>query len=125
MRCLLISPKPQALWARPLQDLGTALEHEVELYTGLAAAMDDPRGYDVVLLDCDPFGGAALGLAKFHQLRAAAVQAAIVLISAAHQAQSFPDTRHAAILLRGPGSDIGLRIALDHAMQERKIWQAA
>ena len=108
-----------------LVGLGGRVDTETELYTALAAMIDDPLGYGLFVMDTDAFGGLEGGLRAFQVLRAADVRVPVILVGSDCSKQVFPDERSAPILLQAPLSMVSLRVGFEHALHDRVIWRAA
>ena len=106
-------------------DLGGKVDIETELYTALAALIDDPLGYGLFVMDADAFGGMDIGLRAFQMLRAAGVRVPVILVSQDGGRQVFPEERAAPILLKAPLSMVALRVGFVHALYDRVVWRAA
>ncbi|MFN7225397.1 MAG: hypothetical protein ACK4MS_15405 [Paracoccaceae bacterium] len=85
------------------------------LYDALSLFLDDPREADMLVIECDPFGGLAAGRRAFAILSDTNPRLPVVLISAECQEQTFPLGRDAPYCLRSPVSEVALRIALSSA----------
>lgn len=105
--------------------LGGQVDAETELYTALAAMIDDPLGYGLFVMDTDCFGGMDAGLRAFSMLRAADVRIPVILVGADCGRQIFPEERSAPIVLNAPLSMVSLRVGFEHALHDRVIWRAA
>ena len=108
-----------------LVGLGGRVDTETELYTALAAMIDDPQGYGLFVMDTDAFGGLEAGLRAFQMLRAADVRVPVILVGRDCGAQVFPDERSAPIMLKAPLSMVSLRVGFEHALHDRVVWRAA
>lgn len=108
-----------------LVGLGAQVDTQTELYTALAAMIDDPRGFALFVMDVDAFGGAAAGLRAFSMLRAAEVRIPVILVGAEFGRQVFPVERSAPIMLQAPLSMVSLRVGFEHALHDRMFWRAA
>ena len=108
-----------------LVGLGGKVDTETELYTALAAMMDDPLGYGLFVMDTDAFGGIEAGLRAFQMLRAADVRIPVILVGKDCGRQVFPEERSAPILLQAPVSMVSMRVGFEHALHDRIIWRAA
>lgn len=107
-----------------LISLGGAVDSETDLYTALAAMMDDPRGYGVFVMHTDAYGGLTAGVRAVQMLRAADVRIPVILVGRDCASQVFPDERLAPITLQSPLSMVSLRVGFEHALQDRTIWRA-
>lgn len=106
-------------------ELGGKVDAETELYTALAAMMDDPQGFGLFVMQVDGFGGMDAGLRAFQMLRAAEVRIPVILVGAECGRQVFPEERSAPIVLQAPLSMVSLRVGFEHALHDRVIWRAA
>ena len=122
---MVLSGDRQSTLADRLNQLGANAESEEELYTALSAIVDDPNGYDLLLVDCDSFSDADIGQVAVATLRAVQSRVAVILISSSYVEQSFPQSRHEPICLRAPLSNLSLRVGVEHAMRDRLLWAAA
>ncbi len=115
--------------ASPLRDriagLGGAVETEAELYSALAAMIDDPMGYGLFVMDCDALGGVEAGMRAAATLAAVQSRVPVILISREFSAQVFPQDRDAPVCLRAPMSAVSLRVGFEHALRDRLMWRAA
>jgi hypothetical protein len=125
VRVLMLSDGLDRTAQERLAELGSQVDDEFELYTALAAMMDDPLGYGVFVMDVDAFGGIQAGLRAFQMLRAADVRIPVILVGKEFGRQVFPDERSAPILLQAPLSMVSLRVGFEHALHDRVIWRAA
>ena len=121
VRVLLASPTgTEGHLARRLSGLGGLVEVEAHLYDALSVVMDDSRAAQMLVVDCDAYGG--LGAAR----RACALLGpdlglSVVLITAECAEQLIPQYREAPIVLRAPVSAVALRVAFDAAFCDRRI----
>lgn len=112
--------------ARALAGLGGLVDGEAELYTALAALIDDPLGYGLFVMECDGFGGIEAGHLAVSRLTAAGLRLPALLISRDCREQRFPAERAAPVLLRAPLSAVSLRVGFEHALRDRllaRVWQ--
>ena len=100
---------------RRLAGLGVVIAAQGGLYDVLAEVLDDPRGADLLVLDCDTIGGIDAGRRAFCILADAKVRMPVILISSDCVEQTFPVTREAPFMLRAPLSAVALRLALEAA----------
>lgn len=128
LRVLLLTVDPRgaqgAVGAR-VAGFGGRVEAQDELFTALAAIIDDPTGYDLFVMECDGLGGLEAGRRAVALLGQAARPITSILIGADCGEQCFPDARTMPIELRAPLSGVAMRVALDHATRDRRIWAAA
>ena len=108
-----------------LVGLGGKVDTETELYTALAAVIDDPLGYGLFVMETDAFGGLDAGLRAVRMLRAADVRIPVILVAGDCDRQIFPEERSVPILLQAPLSMVSLRVGFEHALHDRVIWRAA
>ncbi len=108
-----------------LTALGGLVDTETEMYSALAAMIDDPLGYGLFVMDTDAFGGLNAGLRAYTMLRAADVRVPVILVGRDCGSQVFPEERSAPIMLRAPLSMVSLRVGFEHALHDRFIWRAA
>lgn len=125
VRVMLLGSGKDTAAEERLISLGSKVDRETELYTALAAMMDDPLGYGLFVMDTDAFGGMAAGMRAMAMLRAADVRIPVILAGQDCGAQVFPEERSAPILLKAPLSMVSLRVGFEHALHDRMIWRAA
>ena len=125
VRVMLLGGSNDTAAEERLISLGSKVDRETELYTALAAMMDDPLGYGLFVMDTDAFGGMAAGMRAMAMLRAANVRIPVILAGQDCEAQVFPEERSAPILLKSPVSMVSLRVGFEHALHDRVIWRAA
>lgn len=125
VRVLMLSDGSDKAAAERLMALGSQVETETELFTALAAMIDDPRGFALFVMDVDAFGGMEAGMRAFSLLRAADVRIPVILIGRDCGRQVFPQERSAPIELQSPLSMVSLRVGFEHALHDRVIWRAA
>ena len=125
VRVMMLGNGSDVLAQDRLVGLGAQVDTETELYTALAAMIDDPHGYALFVMDVDAFGGTEAGLRAFSMLRAAEVRIPVILVGADFGRQVFPEERSAPIMLKVPLSMVSLRVGFEHALHDRVIWRAA
>jgi hypothetical protein len=123
LRILLLAPEGDETLALQLAGFGGRVERETELYAALAAVIDDPADWDVLVLACDSYGGIEAGRRAQAMLGVAAERVSVILTSRDCGQQDFPEDRHAPILLRAPASAVSLRVGLEHALRGRLVWR--
>ena len=125
VRVLLLTPEQRS----PLQDriagLGGMIETETEVYSALSAMIDDPMGYGLFVMECDGLGGIEAGMRAATTLAAVNSWIPMILVSADHAAQVFPQERTEPVRLRAPLSAVALRVGFEHALRDRLMWRAA
>ena len=102
-----------------LAGLGVWVAGQGGLYDMLAEVLDDPRGADLLVMECDRIGGLDAGRRAFCILADAKVRMPVLLISSDCEQQTFPMGREAPFLLRAPLSAVALRLALETAFPAR------
>jgi hypothetical protein len=125
VRVLMLSDGSDTAAQERLVGLGGQVDAETELFTALAAMIDDPLGYALFVMDVDAFGGVEAGMRAFSMLRAAEVRIPVILVGRDFGRQVFPEERSAPIMLQAPLSMVSLRVGFDHALHDRMIWRAA
>jgi hypothetical protein len=125
VRVLMLSDGSDVAAKERVLALGGQVDCETELFTALAALMDDPMGYGLFVMDADAVGGIDAGLRGFQMLRAANVRIPVILVGRDCDHQLFPDERSAPIMLKAPLSMVSLRVGVEHALHDRMIWRAA
>lgn len=99
--------------AMRIAHLGGRVAHKAELYDALSALMDDPYEAHVLVVDCDGYGGLAIGQRAFGILAEEVERFPVILISSECCEQTFPVAREAPIILRAPVSAVAMRVALE------------
>lgn len=61
MRVLFLTADQDSPLEARIAGLGGAVEIETEVYSALAAMIDDPMGYGLFVMDCDGLGGIEAG----------------------------------------------------------------
>lgn len=105
--------------ARRLASLGGQVETVDELFTALGAVMDDPLGYQLLVIDADCIGGIEAGRRAFSMLGNAATKVPVILVSRDCAEQTFPEDRSTPAMLRAPLSAVSLRVGFEHALRDR------
>ena len=128
VRVLLMSSEGETgVISRRLASLGGQVEIEAELFSALAALIDDPAGYGLFVMDCDGenVGGLAAGRRAVQMLGDVALRVPVMLVSRECGEQGFPNDRSAPIVLRAPLTSVSLRVGLEHALPDRLFYRAA
>jgi hypothetical protein len=125
VRVLLLTNGSDNAAQERLAALGGQVDSETEMYSALAAMIDDPQGYGLFVMETDAFGGLEAGLRALNMLRAADVRVPVIIVGRDCGAQVFPEERSAPIMLRAPLSMVSLRVGFEHALHDRFIWRAA
>lgn len=102
-----------------LAGLGSLVELTDDLFLGLEAAIEDPAGYGLFVIDCDAIGGIDAGRRAFAMLGEVGRRLPVILISRECQGQQFPEDRSSPVLLRAPLSAVSLRVGFEHALRDR------
>lgn len=100
-----------------ISSLGGSVTCHDQLYDALSALMDDPRAAHVLVVDCDSFGGLSVGRRAFAMLSEDVERFPVILISKECGEQTFPFSREAPIVLRGPVSSLALRVAFEKSFR--------
>ena len=128
VRVLLMSSEGETgVTSRRLASLGGQVEVEAELFSALAALIDDPAGYGLFVMDCDGenVGGLAAGRRAVQMLGDVVLRVPVMLVSRERGEQGFPNDRSAPIMLRAPLTSVSLRVGLEHALPDRLFYRAA
>ena len=128
VRVLLMSSEGETgVTSRRLASLGGQVEVEAELFSALAALIDDPAGYGLFVMDCDGdnVGGLAAGRRAVKMLGAVVLRVPVILVSRECGERGFPNDRSAPIVLRAPATLVSLRAGFEHALQDRLLYRAA
>jgi hypothetical protein len=99
--------------SRRVSRIGGQVVHQAELYDALSALMDDADVADVLIVDCDSYGGLAVGRRAFAILSEEVERFPVILVSSECQVQTFPFGREAPIVLRAPLTAVALRVAFE------------
>ena len=124
-RVLLLAPcaEDAARMGRLIAGFGGRVDHEAEVYSALAALIDDPAGWDLFVVACDAMGGLEAGQRAHRMLGAVAERVPAILISDGCTEQTFPEDRASPILLRSRLTGVALRLAMEHALRGRLAWR--
>jgi hypothetical protein len=99
--------------AKRICKIGGRVVHFFELYDALSALMDDRRAAHMLVVDCDSYGGLAVGRRAFAMLSEEVERFPVILVSSECSEQTFPFGRNAPIVLRNPLSAVALRVAME------------
>lgn len=124
-RVLVLTATPGGEVVRRLGALAGQVDTAAELYTALAAVIDDPQGCDLLVLDCDDFGGLDFGHRAVAMIRAELPRLPVMLVSRETATQQFPEDRAGVTVLRAPLSAVSARVGFGHALRDRLAWMAA
>lgn len=125
VRVLVLSSDERTPLRDRLAGLGGLVEIETEIYAALAAMIDDPMGYGLFVMECDGLGGTEAGMRAAMTMAAVNSRIPMILVSADHDAQVFPQEKNEPIRLRAPLSAVSLRVGFEHALRDRLMWRAA
>jgi hypothetical protein len=125
VRALVLAAEVEGPLTRRLAGLGCAVEVAGEMYEGLAALLDDPAGYGLVVIDCDAFAGEDAAERVRRTILGAGLHVPLLLVGSRFQRQDFPEDRDRPTCLRAPVSAVALRVGFEHAMRDRLLWGAA
>ena len=95
--------------------IGTVLDH-------CGAGLTD---VDLVVIDADAFGGAAVARELLAGMRRAGQAYPSIILSSDCRAQIFPTQIGIPVELRAPLSAVSLRVGFEHAMRHRLLAQVA
>jgi hypothetical protein len=110
--------------AQILRALGGHLEVESRIYDALSFLSDDPRMADILVVDCDAYGGLAAGRRAFAMLMEITERLPVILISRDVAVPRFPIGREAGIELTAPASFQALDAAFARVFSQRRIFRA-
>ena len=125
IRVLLLTGESESALVKRIAGLGGSVEVETEVFSALAAIIDDPMGYGLFVIDCDGLGGTDVGQRAAATLVAERLRVPVILISGDLDEQVFPQDKDIPVQLRSPLSSISLRVGFEHALRDRLIWRAA
>ncbi len=125
IRVLLVTSVGDNPVRNKLAGLGSLIETTDDLFLGLEAAIKDPAGYGLFVIDCDSIGGFDAGRRAIAMLGDAARRLPVILISRECQQQQFPEDRGTAVVLRAPLSAVSMRVGFEHALRDRLSMRAA
>jgi hypothetical protein len=104
---------------RRLAAAGAELRMVDELYDALAMLSDDPRDSDLLVVDCEGFGGLERVRAMIGMLPPQQVPLRIVLTAKECADQRFDWGQGRPVVLRAPVTGLALRLALDSLFRLR------
>lgn len=104
---------------RRLVSLQAKVEVRDQLFDVLSDLADDPRLADVIVIDCDGFGGLEAVSRALGRLCPDERRAPVIMISRDCLVQSFPQRRLEPICLRAPVSSVALRLAMETILRDR------
>lgn len=127
LRILLLTPDINAtegMLAQYFSDMGAIVDTETDIYAALDAVVDDPTGFGLFVMDCDPYGGFEAGRRAMLMIGGRLRPLPTILLSQDCPEQTFPGARHAPILLRLPVTKVSLRVGFEHALRDRLVFRA-
>jgi hypothetical protein len=119
VRVLVLTDAPKGPTVRRLAGFGTQVEIEEAYEVALYAILDDPLGYDLLVIDCDGYGGIEAGERAIAFLIAAGAKMRIMLISREFEVPAFPLGRRTAVCLPTAVPDAAFRRGFDHVLRDR------
>ena len=120
IRVLMVTSQfPENPMRQKFASLGSLVELTDDLFIGLEAAIEDPSGYGLLVMDCDMIGGMDAGRRAFAMLGETARRLPVILVSKECQQQKFPEDRSGPVVLRAPLSAVSLRVGFDPALRDR------
>lgn len=119
VRVLLMTDRPDGPTARRLSGFGSLVEVEETFENALYTLIDDPMGYDLLVMDCDSFGGVEAGERAIAFLIAAGARMRVMLISREFDVPAYPLGRRTAVCLPASVSDDAFRRGFDHVLRDR------
>lgn len=108
-----------------LEQLGARVTRATEVYSALAELLEDPCEHDLLVMDCDSFGGIDGGRRVVALLSQPRHHIPVILVSKDCLQQTFPSDWREPVILRAPVSAVSLRVALDQVLGSALIWTAA
>jgi hypothetical protein len=119
VRVMLLTDHPTGPSARRLAGFGSHVEVEDSFETALYTILDDPLGYDLLVIDCDGFGGIAAGERAIAFLIAAGARMRVILTSREFDVPAYPLGRRTAVCLPTAVPDAAFRRGFDHVLRDR------
>lgn len=108
-----------------LAGVGLVLEEAEDIYSAIAAVLDDPAGYGLFVIDADSLGGVDAVDRALSCQGGDRGRVPMIVISADCREQRFPDDRSEPVRLRAPLSAVSLRVGLEHSLRDRLKWRMA
>lgn len=125
VRVLLASPSGSSGHiATRLAGLGGQVEVQAHLFDALSHLAEAPRGTQMLVIECDAYGGIEAGQRGFAMLAPQTRRLPVVLITGACREQTFPQHRDAPFVLRAPVSAVALRVVFEVAFRGRRTFGA-
>jgi hypothetical protein len=118
VRVLLLTDRPDGATARRLAGFGSLVEVEDSFDGALYTLIDDPLGYDLLVMDCDGFGGVDAGERAIAFLIAAGARMRVMLISREFDVPAYPLGRRTAVCLPAAAADAAFRRGFDHVLRD-------
>jgi hypothetical protein len=98
--------------------LGSLVDVEEGFEAALYTILDDPLGYDLLVMDCDGFGGMEAGERAIAFLIAAGARMRVMLVSRDFDAPAYPLGRRTAVCLPASVPDAAFRRGFDHVLRD-------
>jgi hypothetical protein len=99
---LVVTRASDAPILRRVRHIGMLTEREAEIFTALAAIVDDPAGWAGLIICCDDYGGLTEGLRAHGLLGDAASNVPVILVATQCGGPGFPEQTGAPYLLKLP-----------------------
>ena len=119
VRVLLLSDQPDGQSAQRLASYGSLVEVKDDMDIAVAAVLDDPMGFDLLVMDCDAFGGIAGAERLISTLIASNVRMRFMLVSRDFDVPTYPLGLRSAVSLPDQVPDAGFRRGFDHVLRDR------
>ncbi|WP_435256473.1 hypothetical protein ACSBLW_09940 [Thioclava sp. FR2] len=104
---------------RRLMGLKAQVDVRDQLFDVLSDLTDDPRLADVIVVDCDGYGGLEAVQRALGRLCQDDRRAPVILISSECKEQVFPQRRSEPVCLRAPVSSVAMRVAMETTLQSK------
>lgn len=119
VRVMLLSDFPEGRTGQRLAEFGSVVDLADDLEDAVAAILDDPFGYDLLVMDCDGFGGIDGAEKVISALIAGDAKMRVMLVSEDFDVPAYPLGRRTAVCLPKEVSDASFRIGFDHVLRDR------
>jgi hypothetical protein len=123
VRVMVLTDCPDGPTTSRLASYGSLVETATALPAALCALTQDRIGFDLFVMDCDPFGGIPAAETAVAALIAADARMRVILISAEFDTPTYPLGRRTAVCLPDMASDSAFRMGFDHVLRDRAAWQ--
>jgi len=119
VRVLVLTDRPDSHSAQRLASYGCLVEVGHDIAGAVAAMAEDPFGFDLLVMDCDAFGGIAAAERVISTLIAANVRMRFLLVSQEFDVPAYPLGVRSAVCLPDTVAEAGFRRGFDHALRDR------